>query len=75
MFIHINQRVLINKSVSVITVIFLQLRYILFYMFGNSLSILHVPWKKQNKWDEDIGMTTIFKKRIYETCMKKEQDI
>lgn len=75
MFIHINQRVLINKSVSVITVIFLQLRYILFYMFGNSLSILHVPSKKQNKWDEDIGMTTIFKKRIYETCMKKEQDI
>lgn len=73
MFIHINQRVLINKSVSVITVIFLQLRYILFYMFGKSL--LHVLSKKQNKWDEDIGMTTIFKKRIYETCMKKEQDI
>lgn len=73
MFIHINQRVLINKSVSVITVIFLQLRYILFYMFGKSL--LHVLSKKQNKWDEDIGMTTIFKKRIYETCMKEEQDI
>lgn len=73
MFIHINQRVLINKSVSVITVIFLQLRYILFYMFGKSL--LHVLSKKQNKWDEDIGMTTIFKKRIYETYMKKEQDV